>query len=180
MKETDQKMKETDRQLKKTAKEIRELGKQIGGLGRKFGGLTEGMAFPSLKKILRKRFHMDTITPRVETARNGRNMELDVLGYTNGKDNRLVVVEVKSRLTQDSIEQMERIMTDFDKAFPEHADKQRFGIIAAVDISPEMEKQVIDRGFYLARIQDELFTLHTPKSFQPRYFGNGSAARNYH
>jgi hypothetical protein len=53
----------------------------------------------------------------------------------------------------------------------EHADKQRFGIIAAVDISSEMEKQVFRRGFCLARIQDELFVLNTPESFRPRYFG---------
>nr|VFK60577.1 MAG: hypothetical protein BECKUNK1418G_GA0071005_10121 [Candidatus Kentron sp. UNK]VFK72067.1 MAG: hypothetical protein BECKUNK1418H_GA0071006_109411 [Candidatus Kentron sp. UNK] len=167
--------KETDRQMKKTSREIKkiskELGSQIGGLGRKFGGFTEGMAFPSMKKILRERFHMETITPRVETSRNGHDMELDVLGYSNGEENRLVIVEVKSRLTQESIEQMERTITRFDDFFPEHADKQRFGIIAAVDISPEMEKQTLQRGFYLARIQDELFTLNSPKSFRPRYFG---------
>jgi len=41
--------KETDRQLK-------ELGKQIGGLGAKFGSFTEGLALPSMEKILRQRF----------------------------------------------------------------------------------------------------------------------------
>ena len=39
------------RQLRK---QLEELGKQIGGLGEKFGGFTEGMALPSMTKILTK------------------------------------------------------------------------------------------------------------------------------
>nr|VFK02680.1 MAG: hypothetical protein BECKLFY1418A_GA0070994_12201 [Candidatus Kentron sp. LFY] len=171
MKETDRKMKETDRQMKETDLQIKELGRQIGGLGRKFGGFTEGMAYPSMKRLLRKRFHMETITPRVEISRNGKHMELDVLGYSNGKGNQVVVVEVKSRLTPEGIDQMEQTMTRFDEFFPEHRDKRRFGMIAAVDFSPNVEFQTQRRGFYLARIQDELFVLRSPESFQPRYFG---------
>nr|VFK43046.1 MAG: hypothetical protein BECKSD772F_GA0070984_11353 [Candidatus Kentron sp. SD]VFK48187.1 MAG: hypothetical protein BECKSD772E_GA0070983_11163 [Candidatus Kentron sp. SD]VFK80207.1 MAG: hypothetical protein BECKSD772D_GA0070982_10931 [Candidatus Kentron sp. SD] len=182
LKATDLQLKETDQQLKEsieearlrskeTDRQIKELGKQIGGLGRKFGGLTEGMAYPSMKKLLRERFHMEFIVPRVEITRNGKNMELDVFGYSNGSLNRAVVVEVKSRLDQEGIEQMDRIMARFDEFLPEHSDKRRFGIVAAVDCSPEMKNQVRQRGFYLARIQDELFVLDSPESFRPRYFG---------
>nr|VFJ93550.1 MAG: hypothetical protein BECKLFY1418A_GA0070994_103233 [Candidatus Kentron sp. LFY] len=172
--ETDRQMQETDRQMKETDLQIKELGRQIGGLGRKFGGFTEGMAYPSMKRLLRKRFHMETITPRVEISRNGKHMELDVLGYSNGKGNRVVVVEVKSRLTPEGIDRMERTMTRFDEFFPEHREKRRFGMIAAVDFSPNVELQARRRGFYLARIQDELFVLQSPESFEPRYFGGVS------
>ena len=46
--------KETDRQLKATDRQLKELGKQIGGLGAKFGSFTEGLALPSMEKILRQ------------------------------------------------------------------------------------------------------------------------------
>lgn len=192
--ETDRQLKETDRQLKETSREfregikelrasqqetdrqIKELGRQIGGLGRKFGGLTEGMAYPSMKKLLRERFGMGFVVPRVEITRHGQSMELDVFGYSNGARNRAVVVEIKSRLDESGIEQMERIMTRFDEFLPEHRDKQRFGIVAAVECSQEMETLTRQRGFYLARIQDELFVLDSPESFRPRYFGNVEAA----
>ena len=185
--ETSQQIKETDRELREGAKELRasqqetdrqikELGRQIGGLGRKFGGLTEGMAYPSMKKLLREHFRMEFIVPRVEITRHGQSMELDVFGYSNGSTNEAVVVEVKSRLDKTGIEQMERIMARFDQFLPEHRDKRRFGIVAAVDCSPEMETLTRQRGFYLARIQDELFVLNSPESFQPRYFGNIEAA----
>nr|VFK31264.1 MAG: hypothetical protein BECKMB1821G_GA0114241_10807 [Candidatus Kentron sp. MB]VFK34782.1 MAG: hypothetical protein BECKMB1821I_GA0114274_10847 [Candidatus Kentron sp. MB]VFK76944.1 MAG: hypothetical protein BECKMB1821H_GA0114242_10857 [Candidatus Kentron sp. MB] len=166
-----QRSKNFERQNKEFRRQMKEQGRQIGGLGRKFGGFTEGMAFPSMRKLLRERFGMETINQRVEAHRNGGQMEVDVLGYTNGADNRVVVVEVKSRLTQEGIEHMERTMARFDKFFPEHADKTRFGIIAAVDIPEEMGEQTLKRGFYLARIRDELFALKSPKGFLPRYFG---------
>nr|VFK14235.1 MAG: hypothetical protein BECKLFY1418C_GA0070996_100712 [Candidatus Kentron sp. LFY] len=176
-KETDQLFKKTDLRIEKMLKErnqqIKELGQQIGGLGQKFGGFTEGMAFPSMKKLLRERFGMETVVLRAEASRNGDHMEVDVLGYSNGAENQATVVEVKSRLTQEGIDHMERTMARFDKFFPEHADKKRFGIIAAVDVPGEMEVQTRNRGFYLARIRDELFILDSPASFQPRFFGCG-------
>jgi len=61
-KETDRKFIETDREIKETGRQPKELGKQIGGLGKKFGSFTEGLALPSMTKILRERFHMEVIT----------------------------------------------------------------------------------------------------------------------
>ena len=93
--ETDRKMQETDRRLKDLAEEskerqretdrqLRELGQQIGGLGNKFGSFTEGLALPSMEKILRRRFGVDTIAPSVRVSRGGQHLELDVLAYANG------------------------------------------------------------------------------------------------
>ncbi len=60
--EAEQRQRETDRQL-------RELGKQIGGLGNKFGSFTEGLALPSMEKILRRQFGVDTIAPSIHDDR---------------------------------------------------------------------------------------------------------------
>jgi len=77
-KETDFQLKETDRQLKETNLELKELGKelgkQIGGLGQKFGSFTEGFALPSMDRILRERFGMETVSPRVRVRKNGEEM----------------------------------------------------------------------------------------------------------
>ena len=79
--------KETDRQLK-------ELGKQIGGLGSKFGSFTEGLALPSMEKILRQRFGMEVVSPSVRVSKEGRHLEIDVLAYSNGDLNTAYIVEV--------------------------------------------------------------------------------------
>ncbi|MCF7988048.1 MAG: DUF3782 domain-containing protein, partial [Methylovulum sp.] len=70
-KETDKQIKKTDKQIKETSKQLKELGQQIGGLGKKFGSFTEGLALPSMTKILRERFKMEVISPSVRVSKNG-------------------------------------------------------------------------------------------------------------
>ena len=168
--ETDRQLKETDRQLKETGQQIKELGKQIGGLGSKFGSFTEGLALPSMEKILRQRFGMKIVSPSVRASENGKHMEIDVLAYTNGELNTAYIVEVKSHAREDSITQLKSILQRFRTFFPEHKDKQLYGILAAVDMSPELREKTLQEGFYVARIHDQVFELDTPENFQPQSY----------
>ena len=177
-KETDRQFKamtqETDRQFKamlqKANRRNKELGQQIGGLGQKFGGFTEGMAFPSMDKILRKRFGMENVSTRVKVSRNGGLMEMDVLAYANGKRNAVYVVEVKSRLRQDGIEQILQTLDRFPHFFPEHKGKALYGMLGVVDFDQRIKEEVLQKGLLLARIQDECFTLDVPADFKQHRF----------
>ena len=173
-KETDQQIKETSEQLKasikETNKQIKELGKQIGGLGLKFGSFTEGLALPSMTKILRDRFHMEVISPSVRVSKKGLEAEIDVLAYANSSINEAYIVEVKSHLREEGISQLKEIMNNFRLFFPEHKDKKIYGIIAAVDLSETLKKRVLKAGFYVARIKDDTFSLDTPQGFKPKAF----------
>lgn len=149
---------------------IKELGQQIGGLGNKFGSFTEGLALPSMQKILRERFGVDTISPSVRLSREGQHLEIDVLAYANGAVNAAYVVEVKSHLREKDIEQLLNILRRFPDWFPEHRGKALYGILAAVDIPDALIPQVLAQGLYLAQIHDDLFELQVPADFQPRRF----------
>jgi hypothetical protein len=165
-----QMFKETDKRQKETDKQLKELGKQIGGLGSKFGGFTEGMAFPSMHKILTERFKMEYVSPRVEVRKNGETLELDVLAYSNGEVKEVYLVEVKSRLREDHLQEMLRDLKKIPRFFPEHNNKALYGIIAAVDVSEQMMQKVLDAGLYLALIRNDVFSLIVPKGFKPKKF----------
>ena len=171
LKETDrqlkEQLKETDRQLKETDRQLKELGKQIGGLGAKFGSFTEGLALPSMETILRQRFGMEIISPSVRASKGGQHLELDVLAYANGYLNTAYIVEVKSHVREDSITQLKSILQRFRTFFPEHQDKKLYGILAAVDMSPELRQKTLEEGLYVAQIHDEVFELDIPENFQP-------------
>jgi hypothetical protein len=171
LKETDRQLKEqrkeTDRQLKETDRQLKELGKQIGGLGAKFGSFTEGLALPSMETILRQRFGMEIISPSVRASKGGQHLELDVLAYANGYLNTAYIVEVKSHVREDSITQLKSILQRFRTFFPEHQDKKLYGILAAVDMSPELRQKTLEEGLYVAQIHDEVFELDIPENFQP-------------
>ncbi len=167
-KENAQQLKETDRQQQKTDKQLKELGQQIGGLGAKFGSFTEGLALPSMEKILRQRFGMEVISPSVRVSKEGQHLEIDVLAYTNGELNIAYIVEVKSHAREESITQLKSILQRFRRFFPEHKDKKLYGILASVDLSPELREKILQEGFYVARIHDQVFELDIPDNFQPR------------
>jgi hypothetical protein len=167
LKEVSRQQKENAQQQKKTDRQLKELGKQIGGLGSKFGSFTEGLALPSMEKILRQRFGMEVVSPSVRVSKEGRHMEIDVLAYANGNLNTAYVVEVKSHAREESITQLKSILQRFRTFFPEHKDKQLYGILAAVDMLSELREKTLQEGFYVARIHDQVFELDTPENFQP-------------
>lgn len=166
--ETNLKFQETDRLQKENARQIKELGKQIGGLGAKFGSFTEGLALPSMETILHQQFGMEIISPSVRVSKGGEHLEIDVLAYTNGEINRAIVVEVKSHAREDSITQLVNLLSRFRHFFPDHQNKEVYGILAAVDMSAQLREKVLQAGLYVARIQDEVFELDIPPSFIPR------------
>ncbi|NJM11101.1 MAG: DUF3782 domain-containing protein [Synechococcaceae cyanobacterium SM1_2_3] len=168
--ETDRRFQETDRKFQETDRFLKEIGKQIGGLGNKFGSFTEGLALPSMEKILYRRFGVDTVSPSVRVSRNGKHLEIDVLAYANGSLNSAYVVEVKSHLREESVQQLLDILEHFAEWFPEHSGKKLYGILAAVHIPESLRQRVLEQGLYLAQIQDDLFELQIPDDFQPRRF----------
>jgi hypothetical protein len=174
LKETDLQIKETDRQLKESSRELneqlQELGRQIGGLGKKFGGFTEGMALPSMEKILRQRFGMEVVSPRVRVRKDGKELQIDVLAYANGATGKAYVVEVKSHAREESVEQLRAILENFRRFFPEHDNKAIYGILAAVDLSAEMRGRILKAGFYVARIREDVFALDAPANFKPKAY----------
>ena len=129
--------KETDRQSKESQKEtdcrIKELGKQIGGIGNKFGAFTEGLSIPSLEKILREQFGTNEIQHRVKSTLNGGNRELDMVGLQSRGGNRAVIVEIKSKVTPESIAQLKDCLESANEYFPSLEDKIKIGILAGVD-----------------------------------------------
>jgi hypothetical protein len=167
LKQTDLQQKETDRQL---SKQMKELGKQIGGLGQKFGSFTEGLALPSMQHILQKRFNMDVISPSVRVRKEGMDIEIDVMAYANNDINEVYIVEVKSHLREEGITQLQNIMNNFRRFFPEHKDKKVFGIIAAVDMSAELKARLLSLGFYAAKIKEDIFSLDVPNDFKAKAY----------
>jgi hypothetical protein len=168
--ETDRLFKETDRKSQETDRQLKEQGKQIGGLGEKFGSFTEGLALPSMERILRQRFGMEVISPSVRVSKSGQHLEIDVLAYANGSLNQVFVVEVKSHAREESIVPIKNLLERFRHYFPEHQEKTVFGILAAVDISPVLRERALREGLYVARIHDSVFEMDTPDDFKPKAF----------
>jgi hypothetical protein len=158
-KETDAIVKELAEESKKTERKIKEQGKQIGGIGERFGSFTEGLAYPSLRKILYKQYGIEnTAANVVKDFPDGRQIEFDAFGYTNGTVNNAVVVEVKTHLQSKHIYEFKAELENFRRDFPEFKDKHLYGILATPRIvSKELKLQIFENGLHLAIVHDEVF-----------------------
>lgn len=170
--------KETDRQVKETSRQLREARKQIGDLGNKFGSFAEGMALPSMQALFKKKFGMKEVTPRRKRHLNGRTLELDALAFGEPDEPTAYVIEVKSHLKDEDILQLLKTIEEFPKFFDEHAHRKVYGVVVGVDVTEPARQVAFQNGIYLARLNDEVFTLETPPNFKPKAFGpftNGTA-----
>ena len=171
--ETDRQMHETSREMKESKnsvdKQLKELGKQIGGLGNKFGSFTEGMVSKSVEKILRKRFGMESVG-YAKINRKGKHEEYDILAYSNGGVNKGIIVQVKSKLTNEVIEQMERKMSELFQWLPEHKDKTFEGMIAYVHAErtyeEEIREKILSKGWHLVSIGEDVLSVEDPEGFE--------------
>ncbi len=153
-----------------TAKQIRQTNKKLGELSNKWGTFTEGMAGESIRKILREKFKITNTSFRVSVSKNGESIELDGFGYANGTENVAVVVEVKSHLRDDAIEQIEETLANFGKFFPDHASKRLYSLVVCVHSQTTLENVLRKKGIHLAVMHDGIFTLNSFKNFTPRDF----------
>lgn len=150
--------------------EMRQLRKQLGEIGNKFGSFTDGMAWPAMQRILQRRFKAEVVAADVRQRRGPEEIQLDVLAYRQTAPQAAWVVEVKSHLRQRDLEQVLRILERFPDWFPEHADKELYGVLAVVDTPPEDLAAAQAAGIHVARIHDEQFRLVDPPGFIPRSY----------
>ena len=128
--------KETDRRMRETDKKLADLGKQIGGLGNRLGEFVEGVVRPGLVRLFRERGIDVRETHRdLEAERNGKKAQVDLLVVDDGE---VVVVEVKSKLSHQDVEEHLERLALFKELFPRYADARVLGAMAAMVI-PEKQ-----------------------------------------
>ena len=161
---------EAAKEQKKTEKMLEELGKQIGGLGNKFGSFTEGLGFNSIARILREQFGMEIITPMFNIRKHGREEEYDMLALSNGGRNEGFIVEIKSHLRLEDVQQMKRKTEELFEWMPGQRQTTFHAMIAYVTGDADIKRQIIENGWYLAHVGEELFEMEVPEGFQGKAY----------
>ena len=157
-------------------RQLQDLGEQIDALGVKFGSFAKDSSHDKICDFIRETLKIDGfIAPRVQVHKDGRKEEYDILAYSNDKIDRGMIVEIKSNLRKEDIVQMKRKMDGVFQLLPEHRNKTFQGMIACVSGSADLKQQVIENGWYLAHIGDDLFELETPENFVAKTYSAGVA-----
>ncbi len=165
----------TDEALQDLARAQERTDKLLGELGNCFGDFRERMALFSIREILLDQLGVDAVFADTSARRNGRSFQVDAVGLTHGETGKVYLVEIRSRLREEGLQQILEDLKVFGDFFPVYRDRTRYGILVAVDVPDALEERVLAQGIYLAKGHGDLFELVQPGGFKPRDFPGGSS-----
>lgn len=180
--ETDRKLQETAAQIKQTDQTLKEmikehaaqlketerfLNKQMGKLSNRLGDFVEEMLKPAVVKLFQERgIEVHIVTQRVQANNPELNlaMEIDLLAINN---NVCILIEVKSHLSIDDVNEHLERMQKFKPLFPNYADSQVYGAVAGMVIPEDVAKYAYRKGFFVMAQTGEVMGILNQKNFQP-------------
>jgi hypothetical protein len=162
--EAEKRMQDLDRFLKQQTKE---LNRKMGDLGNRLGDFVEAFVEPAVVKLFQQwGLNVHVVSPNVKIKRPeiGLATEIDLL-VSNGDT--CVLVEVKSNLSIDDVNEHVERMNKFKQLLPEYANKKAFGAVAGMVISDHVAKYAYQKGFFVIGQSDDIAVILNESNFQP-------------
>ncbi|MEW6619155.1 MAG: hypothetical protein AB1422_07415, partial [bacterium] len=155
---------------KRTDAEIRKVNKSVAGISDGFGRMTEGFALASIEEVFKKLgIHINKTLPRVRSRRNGDHLEIDLLNVAKSdKKEMVIIVEVKSYLRTEDVNDFLNDISKFYDFFEEYRDKEIIGVIAFMNYATGAKEYAEKRGFYLLFCSEDLMKMVNKKGFTPQ------------
>lgn len=134
-----------DQRLAKLEKTVANTNRAVDGLTTRWGRFVEELVEPAVIKLFRSRgIDVKETYSRAKVKRQGIAMEIDILVVD---DTEVVLVECKSRLSQDDVNEFLEKLTKFKQAFPHYKNFQAYGAVAGIEID-----EGVDRYAYKTQI----------------------------
>ena len=175
-KETDKKWQETDRKWQETIARLdklsRDTDKRIGDLTGKWGQFVEGMVAPAVIRLFAERGIVVTdIARQFERQRGDDGIEIDIFAK-NGEY--VILIEVKSTLGVDDVNEHLERMAKFARLFPEYHDLKAVGAVAGIIIPKNVARYAYQQGFFVIAQSGETVQFLNDAKFAPKVWQQGT------
>ncbi|MDQ7086125.1 MAG: hypothetical protein Q9M36_14970 [Sulfurovum sp.] len=143
--QTDKQIQETSQQMKQTDKLVKALSQNIDGVNKSIGLEVEDFFYSSLSKNPSiGNINFDYVYQNDIRNIQGKTQEIDIL-LENGSS--VGVVEVKNKVTQKSIDQLDKIMDNFYYFHRDYKDYKVIGAIAGKIFPKHLQAQALKKGY---------------------------------
>ncbi len=116
--EADRRAAEAAISLAKLERTVERTSKAVDALTTRWGRFVEELVEPAVLRLFQEKgIDVKEVYPRARTKRQGLAMEIDILAVD---DTELVLVECKSRLSKDDVDEFLEKLTRFKNAFPHY------------------------------------------------------------
>ncbi|WP_017294350.1 hypothetical protein [Geminocystis herdmanii] len=168
--ETDRRLQETDRILKeqsqKTDRQIKQVNQQLGKLGNRLGEFVEWQVRPAAVRLFRERgVDVHELQSDVSVKRIDGGLEIDLLVVN---ETEVVLVEVKSKLTQPDVDEHLERLEKFKQLMPRYQNMKALGAVAAMVVTDEVANYAYSHGLFVLAQSGESMVILNSFEFQPK------------
>jgi len=153
-----------DKQLADSEKSLRT---QIGDVTKRLGEFVEGMIEPAAVRLFRERgLDVHWVMPNLKKKDPQRQLGIEIDLFVSNNES-CVLIEVKSNLSIDDVNEHLKRMEKFKSLFPEYAHKKTYGAVAGMVIADNVAKYAYKKGFFVIGQQGESAVILNDQKFQP-------------
>ncbi|MFO1433330.1 MAG: hypothetical protein U1F76_25075 [Candidatus Competibacteraceae bacterium] len=164
--EAERRSQEAERRSQEAERRSRELDKQIGRLGNRLGDFVQEMVAPSVVQLFAERgLQVHQLARNVQAKRNGQAMQVDLMVMN---DDTVILVEVKSALSVDDVNEHLQRLAGFKTVFPRYTDARVMGAVAAMVIPDHVAGYAYHQGLFVLGQRGETMQILNDAQFQPR------------
>ena len=163
--EYDRRAAEADARIAKLEKTVAETNKAVSTLTTRWGRFVEELVEPAVIDLFQQRgIDVKEIHPRMRTRKQGFAMEIDIFAVD---DDVAVLVECKSRLSQDDVDEFIEKLKRFKLSFPHYSAYRVFGAVAGIEINEGIDRYAEKNGLFVIRPSGDSVTIVNEPDFVP-------------
>jgi hypothetical protein len=156
---------ESDRSMAELKRTVERTSKAVDSLTTRWGRFVEELVEPAVLRLFQEKgIDIKEIYPRARVKRQGIAMEIDILAVD---DTDLVVVECKSRLSQDDVDEFIEKLTRFKIAFPHYQNYRAYGAVAGIEINEGIDRYAYKKGLFVIKPSGDTVAIINDADFQP-------------
>jgi hypothetical protein len=164
--EADRRAVEADQRLAKLEQAVERAVKSVDALTTRWGRFVDGLVEPAVVQLFQERgIDVKEVYPRARTKRPGLAMEIDILAVN---ETEVVLVECKSRLSQDDVDEFLAQLNRFKHSFPHYQNYRVYGAVAGIEINEGVDRYAIRKGLFVIEPAGDTVAIRNDDQFQPR------------
>ena len=169
--ETERRFRETERRFRETERLLKESSQrvdaQMGKWGNRLGEFVEWQVRPAAVKLFQERgIDVTELQSNISVDRGAEEgMEIDLLAV-NGTQ--AVAVEVKSKLTQQDVDEHLERLAKFKRLLPRYQTMNILGAVAAFVIPPDVARYAYQNGLFVIAQSGQNLVILNDSKFRPK------------
>ena len=156
---------EADQRFAKLEKTVAETSQAVNALTTRWGRFVEELVEPAVIQLFQERgIEIKYLYPRARTRQPGLAMEIDILGVNESV---AVLVECKSRLSQDDVDDFVAKLGRFKQSFPQYQNHTTYGAVAGIEINDGVDSYAYRQGLFVIRPSGDTVAIVNDANFRP-------------